>query len=83
LFDAAANVARAEGPDSEIGNAMCVFPGACSCQTPLLGNGISVCYHPVPAILRLDPDSGPSNGGTLVKVIMRDPVPEKIEAAYC
>ena len=63
--------------------AECVKPGRCKCKEPLAGDGISDCYSLTPKLLGVEPVTGPTGGGTLVRLTLESPIPRDVSVAYC
>ncbi|OHT17478.1 hypothetical protein TRFO_02499 [Tritrichomonas foetus] len=48
--------------------AKCIFPGKCDCIDPYKGDGVLKCEVEIPHLISISPDSGSTDGGTLVNI---------------
>ncbi|OHT13220.1 hypothetical protein TRFO_16651 [Tritrichomonas foetus] len=64
-------------------DAQCVYPGKCECKNHLIGDGINSCQDSTPSILKINPKSGPTSGGSEVNVTLRDEIPSIATFGFC
>jgi hypothetical protein len=62
---------------------MCVWPGRCKCRSPLEGDGVKGCYNPVPVVVSIFPVGGPVDGGTIINITLKKPIPAAVKVAFC